>query len=995
MRRALTPPAPKRHRIGEVSHDGDDLTRDRDGDLSDTGEVESDGSSTARFQLSEEGEAFLEATFNSRLKYTDRKKQIAKYGEPDSKWTTCPSISPVVAATLPGSALAEDEVAFRMQQMYMEVTAPLVALLENTGDESFSMKEASPMVQSAIRLLGDAAQHHSSLRRKAIMKHLNPQLQTLMKDEDFKGSQPFLFGEDFGDKAKGRMEAAAALRKVINPSGPKGKQTVFQKDHPQRGNSWGRQGVKPKYYSPANKPKKDSGPKGKPRLVTPTILSTPHVSNLSTIVNHTPMLTQVASPKHHLEVLIGQMNLTITSPILAGRLAQFIPNWQKVTQDRWVLQAIGGYQLELVQTPWQIKPMPAINCAIGDKELISKEVKELLSKGAVVEIPPSQEGFVSQLFLVEKKEGGQRPVVNLKALNMFVKHEHFKMEGLHTLPDLIQPEDWMIKLDLKDAYLQVPIHVEQQHLLQFRWELKTYQFQCLPFGLTSAPRVFSKIMKPVVGVLRQMSVRLVIYLDDILILHQSEKELVQLTPLICQLFGALGLVVNQKKSILTPTQNLEFLGFQVDAVRLQLIFPTEKLRKIQQLAQHLLHQQTVSVRDIARFVGKASASTRAVWQAPLHFRALQFAMNSVTLENHHTEAEQLARKFSTNLVLNRQAKDDLQWWAALDRKVSLQSPLLPRVPTMIIESDASNVGWGARQGELQTGGRWSLEETSHHINYLELLAAFLALQSFTKQRKGITVQMKLDNVTAVTYINKLGGTHSQVLCQLALTIWDWCIQRDVFLVAEHLPGKDNITADRESRTMKDRCDWMLNPQVFQQIQLQMGPLQIDLFASRLTKQLPSFYSWRPDPEAMATDAFSQDWARTRGFANPPWCLIAHCLSQVKRQVARVVIITPLWTSQPWHPTILGMIEDYPRVLPAKEDLVLLQAGQEFIMNQGVPVLVAWPISGNPSHHEDFLQRLQRSSLHHGDPKHSRTTTPCFQNGLVGVCRGIEIPLWDL
>ena len=179
----------------------------------------------------------------------------------------------------------------------------------------------------------------------------------------------------------------------------------------------------------------------------------------------------------------------------------------------------------------------------------------------------------------------------------------------------------MVKLDLKDAYLQIPIHVEHQHLLQFQWELNTYQFQCLPFGLTSAPRVFSKVMKPVVGALRHMGIRLVIYLDDILFLHQSKAELVQLTPLICQLFEVLGLVVNQKKSVLTPDQMMEFLGFQVDIVTLQLIFPAEKLRKLKQLAQHLLHQQEVTVREIVRFVGKASAATRAVWQAPLHYRA--------------------------------------------------------------------------------------------------------------------------------------------------------------------------------------------------------------------------------------------------------------------------------------------------------------------------------------------------------------------------------------
>ena len=365
------------------------------------------------------------------------------------------------------------------------------------------------------------------------------------------------------------------------------------------------------------------------------------------------------------------------------------------------------------------------------------------------------------------------------------------------------------------------------------------------------------------------------------------------------------------------------MGFLVDSVILHLIFPAEKLMKIQQLAQCLLHQQRVSVRDVARFVGKASASIRAIWQAPLHYRALQFLINSVMPESLG-QTEHATMKFNANLNLTKEAESNLTWWISLDRKMPIQSPILSQISSRTIESDASNKGWGARQGELSTGGRWSQEESSHHINYLELLAAFLALQSFAKHSRSMTIQMKMDNVTAVTYINKLGGTHSPLLCQLALTIREWSLQRKIFLITEHLPGKENVAVDQESRLMKDRCDWMLNPQVFSQIQQAMGPLQIDLFASRLTKQLPIFYSWRPDPEAQGTDAFNQDWSQRRGFANPPWCLIARCLSQVKKQVARVVMITPLWASQPWYPTILEMLEDFLRLLPSWEGLVIKQ-----------------------------------------------------------------------
>ena len=469
------------------------------------------------------------------------------------------------------------------------------------------------------------------------------------------------------------------------------------------------------------------------------------------------MLTQVGALRHQLEVLISQMDLSINSTKLAGRLTQFLKNWEQITQDRWVLQAISGYQLELTQTPWQAKPMPQINCSTEEQEMISQEIKELLVKGAIVETTLSIEDFVSQIFLVEKKVGGQRLVINLKSLNTFVRVDHFKMEGLHILPDLILAQDWMIKIDLKDAYLQVPIHQQYQHLLQFQWSAKVYQFQCLPFGLKSAPRVFSKVMKPVVGTLRHMGIRLIIYLGDILILHQVKEELIQAIPLICQFFETLGLVINQKKSILIPQQRIEFLGFLVDATTLHLVFPAEKLRKVQQLAQHLLCQQTVSVRELARFVGKTSASQRAIWQAPLHYRALQFLINSV-VPTDQSPQEGSDAKFNTNLRLTREAETDLTWWSSLDRKIPWQSPLCPKLPSKTIESDASNMGWGARQGEQQTGGRWSMEEASHRINYLELLAAFLALQCFAKHGHKATILMRLDSVTAVTYINKLGGT---------------------------------------------------------------------------------------------------------------------------------------------------------------------------------------------------------------------------------------------
>ena len=144
------------------------------------------------------------------------------------------------------------------------------------------------------------------------------------------------------------------------------------------------------------------------------------------------------------------------------------------------------------------------------------------------------------------------------------------------------------------------------------------------------------------------------------------------------------------------------------------------------------------------------------------------------------------------------------------------------------------------------------------------------------------------NVTAVTYVNQKDDTHSTVLCDLVLEIWKWCLQSQITLQAEHLLGQLNVVADLESRSLKDWWDWLFNPAVFQQIHHSLGLLHIDLFASSLTKQLPRYYNWRLDPEATATDAFTQNWAQERGFANPPWCLIPQYLTQIRQQQARVV-----------------------------------------------------------------------------------------------------------
>ena len=169
---------------------------------------------------------------------------------------------------------------------------------------------------------------------------------------------------------------------------------------------------------------------------------------------------------------------------------------------------------------------------------------------------------------------------------------------------------------------------------------------------------------------------------------------------------------------------------------------------------------------------------------------------------------------------------------------------------------------------------------------------------------------------------------SQNLTAITKELLLWCLERDITLIAKHLPGVWNKIANEESRVMKDRTDWKLNPEVFIQLNRQLGPLTVDLFVSCPTNQLPWYFCWRPDPEA---EAFSQWWDNLGGRAMPTHHR-GRTLSHVRTQRATLVLVAAVWKTQAWHPTLLGMLMDFLIMLHHQDGLI--------------QPLAAWPISGN-------------------------------------------------
>ena len=218
-------------------------------------------------------------------------------------------------------------------------------------------------------------------------------------------------------------------------------------------------------------------------------------------------------------------------------------------------------------------------------------------------------------------------------------------------------------------------------------------------------------------------------------------------------------------------------------------------------------------------------------------------------------------------------------------------------PTKTIFIDSSGFAWGASCDEQDTGGPWVLDERDWHINRKELWAAFFGLKAFATHLSDCHVQLRVDNTTAVAYINNQGGKNWDSN-EMARELWLWASARGIWVTAVHIPGMQNVKADAASRkAYATDKEWKLDDKVFWDINQHFGPFSVDLFASQTNAQCDQYVSWKPNPFAMHVDAFSMTWANPGLYAFPPFSVIGPVLTKVVWEKASLLIVLPLRPSQ--------------------------------------------------------------------------------------------------
>ena len=568
---------------------------------------------------------------------------------------------------------------------------------------------------------------------------------------------------------------------------------------------------------------------------------------------------------------------------------------------------------------------------------LAEEVATLLQKGAITKVSQSDQkaGFYSMYFLVPKKDGSFRSVLDLRRLNQFIKVLPFKMLTTKDILQAIGQGEWFTTLDLKDAYFHVRIWRGHRPFLRFAFQGQAYQFRVLPFGLSLSPRVFTRVVAAALHPLQLSGLKVLPYLDDWLIVAPSRSQVLADTRLVLAHVQALGFRVNLKKSNLEPRQRASFLGMCVDSVAMRVSLSKERALRILEVLGHFRLGRRVQLLLVQRLLGSIASATAVIPLGLLKARPLQRWLNSFHLDPK--------RDRYVKLLVTRSGLQALRPWRN-------ESMLVQGVPLMdlpfrrtVVTTDASLTGWGAVWEGRSARGQWSPPWTSEHINVLELRAVHLALRALLPFVRGRHVLVRTDNTSAVYYINHQGGTRSLRCLQVSQRLLFWAAPRLASLRAIYVPGVANAAADLLSRGAPPPGEWRLHPQVVSQLWDRFGVARTDLFATRENAHCERWISLVGQGGPLGLDALSAEWPDGLLYAFPPLPLIPQVLHRVRLGCYRVLLIAPRWPGRHWFPDLLRLVHGAPWPLPIRADLLSQAEGLIWHPRPATLQLWAWPL----------------------------------------------------
>ena len=594
------------------------------------------------------------------------------------------------------------------------------------------------------------------------------------------------------------------------------------------------------------------------------------------------------------------------------------------------------------------------------REALLTEIQKLENAGVLRRVPTKMKhatpSLFSRFFVIAKDNGKWRAIIDLRALNDLSTPVPTKYPSIQQVARELRRDEWMIKIDLTDAFHQVPLHPDSRPLTRFAVGTATYEFTCLPMGLKASPGAFMNMIKPVYRLLREAfpGTRTYLYSDDHLVVHKDKATLTKISSWLQATLRRLGWLVNDEKSLWAPTRACAFLGFALHTRKMTLTLPGPKRRAIKHDLRAMgaisASPPRMTLRELARLVGKLNAACPAVPQGRLHSGGLQALVGTITRSSATWDDRIPAWAWAPAW---EEIKKETEWWiSAMSTRAGATRSLVAMKPNLLMTTDASGTGEGAAVFHLprnvsSTADAITVSKTTapmatfqgyiadaqrnkvNSINGHEILAVGHGAQALRDHIRGKRLWLLTDNLVTLRYLRRQRGRVAELRSATKATMASLEEAGATIARSGYIPTADNKIADSLSRKGIDHDDYRISGRLFRQAckTFHRTP-KADLFATAANRQAtPRFCSAGPQPGAWKIDALSFHWGRSRPgegtptyWANPPWSLIPQVLRKTQADGAELILVTPRWPTAPWRRLLRRLQVVAPIVIPRGQQI---------------------------------------------------------------------------
>ena len=437
-----------------------------------------------------------------------------------------------------------------------------------------------------------------------------------------------------------------------------------------------------------------------------------------------------------------------------------------------------------------------------------------------------------------------------------------------------------------------------QTYLGFAWNLQNskqsryFVFSVLPFGLSTAPYIFTKCIRPLEKYWRLQGIKIAVFLDDGLVCENDYDSCKSLAYIVKQDLRNAGFVCNDAKSIWEPSQNVVWSGLRWNSVDGCIHITDRRLNNIFDHIESIKANDFIlSARQLASFTGKIISTGAVVGNV------------SRLLTRHCSMSIVSAPDWDMPFPLDRYCIEEIEFWKANLTEANVRYCFIQNQPNKFVYSDASAIGCGAHMTlneEYICHTMWNELQSVKSSTWRELYAIEFSLESFSSVLRNSHVKWFTDNQAAAKIVEV--GSMRIDLHRLALKIFKICIQHKIRLDIQWVPRTEIEKADFISR-MIDVDDWQITRALFKKLEDLWGPHSIDCFANHYNFKIDRFFSRFWTPGCTGIDCFVQNLYGENCLVVPPVCLISRALNYLFQQKAKGTLVVPFWPSSSFWPLL--------------------------------------------------------------------------------------------